>query len=152
MMKSFLKKYQFQFAGHIEVNGRRFVFRKSRNFPEEPVIYCWVLSKKAVSAKGEPIAIVYVGKASFGLPKRMSQHLSGFKNSTTGIKNEKYVSSKLKSNHELQVYVRKPLSYFVLGKSMNGCSIEEEFFIELIENNTAHSDNGILNRKRYPKN
>jgi hypothetical protein len=101
--------------------------------------------------KSSPLAVLYVGKASFGLTKRMAQHIGGFSHSTTGSKNKDYLARKFDEKYEVRVYARKPAKYEVYGRAMNGCSIEEEFFIDLIKNNRSHSDNGILNRKRYPK-
>lgn len=150
-MNSFLRKYKFKLAGWIHQDIDRLVFKSEHELSTEPAIYCWVLSEN-IDDRSSIVSVIYVGKASFGLTKRMTQHIGGFSHSTTGSKNKDYLARKFDEKYEVRVYARKPGKFEVFGKAMNGCSIEEEFFIDLIKNNRSHSDNGILNRKRHPKN
>ena len=150
-MKSILSIYKFKLAGWIQLDKDRLVFKSEHELSTEPVIYCWALSEN-IDDSSSTVSVIYVGKASFGLTKRMTQHIGGFSHSTTGSKNKDYLARKFDEKYEVSVYARKPAKYQVFGRAMNGCSIEEEFFIDLIKNNRTHSDNGILNRKRYPKN
>ena len=150
-MNSFLIKYKFKFVGNIELNKEQLVFSSEYNFSNDPAIYCWVLSEKQ-GDKPSPVAVLYVGKASFGLRKRMTQHLAGFSHSVTGSKNKEHLERAIKKKYQIHVYLRSPENYQVLGKAMNGCSIEEEFFIQAIKSNQSHKENGVLNRKRYPHN
>lgn len=144
-MKSFLSKYNFKLAGTIQRESDRLVFKSECEHTTEPTIYCWVLSEKRGN-RFSPVAVLYVGKAGYGLKKRMSQHLGGFNHSTTGKKNREQIDKLISKKYAIQVYSRNSENYRVFEEVMNGCSIEEEYFIQAIQNNNSHEYNGVLNR------
>ena len=147
-MKSFLSKYNFKLVGSIQRASDRLVFKSECEHTAEPTIYCWVLSEKR-GHQFSPVAVLYAGKAGFGLKKRMSQHLGGFTHSTSGKKNSDHLENWIRKKYAIHVYKRIPENYMVFEKAMNGISIEEEFFIQAIKSNQCHKENGVLNRERY---
>jgi len=92
----------------------------------DPMVYLWVVPKD-----DDMFDVLYVGKAGFGINRRLRQHQSGFVSSGTGRKNLQYIYSVLAdTNNKIYVYARRSKFSRLFSVTMNMYSLEEEVFIE----------------------
>jgi len=96
-----LLKYNFTIAGRILINQKGLVDYKIDNSDFKSMghaqVYAWVIGQE----------IVYVGMASKGVQKRLSEHRGGWRGgSQTGIQKEKLIRNELELGKEIIVYGR----------------------------------------------
>jgi hypothetical protein len=90
---------------------------------ESASIYLW-LSPESNSA--DNYSVLYIGKAGYGLRRRFSQHVGGFKNSATGKSNLRLIIDHIESGKEIQVFARNSSTISLFGAEVSLYSTEEE--------------------------
>lgn len=85
-------------------------------------IYLWLSP-----VEDKQYEVLYVGKAGFGVSKRLKEHKNGFINSNTGKKNKVKIIEKLKTS-VIYVYTRICPIQEVFGVNVSTYSMEEEAF------------------------
>lgn len=95
-----LKKYDFHYAGEIftDLNDNLNYKITTEQFKQkDEQIYAWVIDDQ----------VVYIGMASKGVHKRLSEHRGGWRGgSTTGIKKSTSIREQLCLNKKVYVYGR----------------------------------------------
>jgi hypothetical protein len=99
--------YGFEKAGEIFLNKKNMVdFKidnsvyKSQDYAQ---VYAWVLN----------VEIMYIGKATKGVQKRLSEHRGGWRGgSKTGISKEKLIRQKLEAGLQIEIYGRSCEYFF----------------------------------------
>lgn len=91
-----------------------------------PMVYIWC------GIKEKKQEILYVGKAGFGVSKRLKEHEGGFKNSTTGRKNYKLLKAKFDDAYAIEVYSKEAEFSEIFGIQTSLYSAEEEALIRLL--------------------
>jgi len=96
-----LLNYDFELAGSIILNEKNLVDYKINNpkfkSKEYAQVYAWVINQE----------IVYVGMASKGVQKRLSEHRGGWRRgSPTGIRKEKQIRNELELRKKIMIYAR----------------------------------------------
>lgn len=96
-----------------------------------PAVYVWVATDQVNNEKKR---CLYVGKTGIGVKYRFKNgHEPGFKNNVTGRDKAKKIQVELLAKRKIQVFTRRSeeISLFKDQKiKVNGCSIEEEYFIQ----------------------
>lgn len=91
-------------------------------------VYFWV--KKI----NNTYTVVYVGKAGKLLKSRCEQHMSGYKNSTTGKNHAKKFKNGFENNAQFELYARKSDVQSLLGEqNIPMESVEELAFIQKLQ-------------------
>ena len=113
----------FQHTHNVEPDGDlpRFISRGGVRSSKKPTIYAWVSP-----IDESTFDLLYVGKAGYGVQRRMDQHMGGFVNSTTGRKNRELINGLLAQNRAVQVFARESEKRAVLGVEVSLYSAEEE--------------------------
>lgn len=89
----------------------------------KPMVYAWV---SPLDETGNNFRLLYIGKAGGGVAKRIREHESGFKNSSTGQKNYELIRDVLSSERPVQIYGRISEDIEILGQAISLYSAEEE--------------------------
>lgn len=136
-----LLKFGFSKCGEFELTQEKIVFRSKEGFIDKefpPKVYAWV------SIEGNSESVIYIGKTSYSIKKRMSQHRQGFKGkinngSLSGAKKFLAIQEIIEKTGIVEVWAREPAN---LELNINGelipepislYSVEEEFFISLFK-------------------
>ena len=135
----FLSQYKFSKFGEfiLRAENREFHYESNGAFDclETPKVYCWISQQNSNNKKHE---VLYVGKTKSSIKGRMGQHRQGFKKTKKGQKNAKTLFALLSQGNVIEIWARdatcKPIEIngYVSEIEMNHYSIEEEFFIALL--------------------
>lgn len=113
-------KFGFQQAGRLELRDHQLQWTPTIEF-NGPCIYCWLLGE----------TIVYVGKAGYGLSKRMNEHCSGFRQADAASKKKLQIIEDLQGEGACYtVYALKsnPVMHNCFGVSVTTYSWDEHAF------------------------
>ena len=132
-----LLKYNFIIAGSILFNQKGLVDYKIDNSDfksmEHAQVYAWVIGQD----------IVYIGMASKGVQKRLSEHRGGWRGgSPTGIQKEKLIRNELDLGKEIKIYGRT-CDYF--SKTVKILGEQRDVRFTLVEH-----EEDLLRRKFKP--
>ena len=124
-------------------------------FNSNACVYIWV------AEKDQKYIPIYVGRASKGIPKRMKEHLNGFKGPLTkggtksGESKRLFIQTCIKNGFKVNLYARisekisnqllNALSIkgtFDKSPKINASAIEEDLFIEIFKSNNDLFLNG----------
>ena len=153
--KKTLKANKFEKVGEWDVHARYQPCKNQENaYNIDPCIYVWVVESKL---KFVPI---YVGKASKGIPKRMKEHVNGFKGpqnggTKSGESKRLFIQTCIRDGFKVNVYARisEKISNLLLeilsikatfdkSSKINTSAIEEDLFIEIFKSNNELFLNG----------
>lgn len=104
-----------------------------------PVVYMWL---SPLGESGE-FDVLYVGKAGYGINRRISQHQAGFTHSTTGRDNRRLVTEWLAAGRRIEVHRRVSSINSLFGQNVSLYSIEEQALCERY--------NPLWNRACFPR-
>lgn len=104
-----------------------------------PSVYMW-LSPQAGETNFD---VLYVGKAGYGVSRRISQHQGGFTNSVTGRENRRLITEWLAAGRTIEVHRRISSQHLLLGQEVSLYSAEEQALCERY--------NPLWNRARFPR-
>jgi hypothetical protein len=158
MMKNFelaLNSNNFKKAGEWDMHAKYQPCKKvNGSFNSEGCVYVWV------AEKGQKCIPIYVGRASKGIPKRMKEHMNGFKGpqnggTKSGESKRLFIQTCIKNDFKVNVYARiseeisnrllEALSIkgiFDKSPKINASAIEEDLFIEIFKSNNDLFLNG----------
>ena len=102
-------------------------------------VYMW-LSPRGGSTDFD---VLYIGKAGFGVDRRLRQHQGGFINSQAGRENRRLITELMNSGRQVLVYRRVSEVRNVLGYEISLYSAEEQALCERFS--------PIWNRARFPQ-
>lgn len=106
---------------------------------ENAGVYVWVSGRN----RSEEIEIVYVGKAGYGVSRRLRQHEGGFVNSRTGRKNAQALQEIVAGGGVLEVYARPSATAELFGQTVSLYAAEEDALCSLFAPR--------LNRMSFPR-
>lgn len=124
---------QFNFAhthdikSMVEIPG--FV-RQGAMPPAVAGIYMWL---SPIPGDSEQFDVMYIGKAGFGVDRRLQQHRGGFLNSGTGRANRVLIEQWISGGRELQVHSRESAPLDIFGVDVSLYSAEEDAACRLFE-------------------
>lgn len=103
-----------------------------------PSVYIWV-------SPIDPLLydVLYIGKAGFGISRRLKQHQGGFTHSQTGRNNRRLITEWLADGRTIEVYRRVSAVQNVLGQDISLYSSEEQALCERFS--------PLWNRAVFPK-
>ena len=96
-------------------------FRAVIDPPKEASVYMWV----SPSGRKDELEVLYVGKAGFGVQRRLSQHRGGFVNSGVGRKNRTLIAEWINGGRSIMVFARVSAAHRVFGIEVSLYSTEE---------------------------
>jgi len=152
-IQTILKANKFIKAGEWDSNYNHCPKIDDR-YKSDACIYVWV------AEKGQKSIPIYVGRASIGIPKRMKEHLNGFKGlqnggTKSGESKRLFIQTCIKNGFKVNVYARisekisnrllEALSIkgiFDKSPKINTSAIEEDLFIEIFKSNNDLFLNG----------
>jgi hypothetical protein len=136
----FLTQYNFskygEFVFQKEQGPIRYQPNQTADCADAPKVYCWILRK---TAKEELFQVLYVGKTKYTIKGRMGQHRQGFKQTKKGYQTAKLLSDLHSQGNVIEVWAREATHKHIeinghrSEKEISHYSIEEEFFIALLE-------------------
>ena len=119
----------FSHTHDIEMQGDIPTFVKRTRTNAESAVYIWV-SPTANPHEFEPL---YVGKAGYGVDRRLQQHRGGFVHSGTGRRNCALIIDWLRSGRSIAVFTRIAATTEMFGVHVSLYSSEEEALCEVFE-------------------
>lgn len=105
-----------------------------------PCVYMWLTPIMNEAS----FVVNYIGKAGFGVNRRMSEHYGGFTHSNAGIANRLAIKEQLLQGNAVQVHARVSALENVLGANVSLYSTEEAAL--------AQQFNPLWNRARFAGN
>jgi hypothetical protein len=129
-----LHTLEFAPTHHLMMEADMLVFRphptaalaKSLEPDTRPMVYMW-LSPLAGTSNFD---VLYVGKAGYGVTRRVSQHQSGFTHSGTGRDNRRLIAEWLATGRSIEVHRRVSAVHTLLGQKVSLYSAEEQALCE----------------------
>lgn len=106
---------------------------------DQPSVYMWLSPIKGTA----DFDVLYVGKAGYGVARRLKQHQGGFVNSSAGRDNRRLITEWLKTERMIGVYRRVSEVQSVLGQKIYLYSSEEQALCERFS--------PLWNRARFPQ-
>lgn len=91
-----------------------------------PVVYMWLSPLAGTS----DFDVLYVGKAGYGITRRVSQHQSGFTHSGTGRDNRRLIAEWLATGRSIEAHRRVSAVHTLLGQEVSLYSAEEQALCE----------------------
>lgn len=119
----------FSHTHDIEMQGDIPAFSKRAPASAEASVYMWA-SPTANPDEFEPL---YVGKAGYGVARRLQQHRGGFVHSGTGRSNRGLITDWLRGGRSIAVFTRIASTSEVFGVRVSLYSSEEEALCEAFE-------------------
>ena len=116
-----LKDLGFTHTHNVEMNDEMPEFRAVIDPPKEASVYMWV----SPSGRKDELEVLYVGKAGFGVQRRLSQHRGGFVNSGVGRKNRTLIAEWINGGRSIMVFARVSAAHRVFGIEVSLYSTEE---------------------------
>lgn len=131
----------------LVINAHGLVFRShpnatlSENLEEDtrPAVYMWL----SPAAGTNDFDVLYVGKAGYGINRRISQHQSGFTHSNAGRDNRRRITEWLTMGRSIEVYRRVSAVHRLFGQDVSLYSTEEQAL--------CISYAPLWNRARFPR-
>lgn len=140
MNKTSLNALDFKHSHDIVLNVEGSpVFKVINNLTNVASVYMWV-----TPLDDESYTVLYIGKAGYGVRRRMEQHAGGFRNSSTGRTNCALLTELLRSGRQVHVFGRVAKIQSVMGVEVSLYSVEEEALCDLYS--------PLWNRARFPSN
>jgi hypothetical protein len=93
---------------------------------DQACVYMWLTPQPDT----DDFIVNYVGKAGFGVHRRMNQHLGGFTHSATGRENRRVIVERLNAGQLVQVYGRASETLEMFGQTVSMYSTEEAALAE----------------------
>lgn len=106
----------------------------------EASLYCWVSPR----ADAGDCDVLYVGKAGYGVDRRLQQHQGGFVHSGTGRHNRQLITAWIAAGRSILVFTRVASTMELFGVEVSLYSSEEEAFCQAFE--------PLWNRAAFPGN
>lgn len=118
-----LDESNFHHTHNIVMDGDVPAFRRQgAPASAQASIYMWL---SPTSVDGTLFDVMYIGKAGYGVERRLSQHKGGFTHSGTGRANRTLITEWLAGGRTLQVYARCSASAEIFGRKASLYSTEE---------------------------
>lgn len=115
-----LEQFQFAHTHNVVMNGEMPDFIAVRKPPNAASVYMWVSPTGA-----DEFEVLYVGKAGFGVQRRLNEHRGGFVNSGAGRKNRTLIAEWINGGRNIMVYARVSAAHQVFGIDVSLYSTEE---------------------------
>lgn len=120
--KDLEENYSLQKVYQIESNDNLPSFNLCADKPDEKAsVYVWASKKKYDSE----LTILYVGKAGYGLQRRLSQHKGGIKHGVNGRKKGELIQQEINSGRDIFIYYRYSEIQEIFGQNVSSYSLEE---------------------------
>lgn len=117
-----LEEFEFKHTHNIAMNGDMPDFVEVAASPLAACVYMWV----SPGEEQDQFEVLYVGKAGYGVPRRLQQHRGGFVNSGTGRQNRALLTQWLGEGRAVRVMTRRSAMQRVFGALVSLYSTEEE--------------------------
>lgn len=119
-----LTEHDFIHTHDVLLDGNDPVFRSCHpQPPNQAGIYMWA---SPLPGNGDTLDVMYIGKAGYGVERRLSQHRGGFTHSATGRANRELIINWLETGRTLRVYARTSKVEAIFGAQTAIYSAEEE--------------------------
>jgi len=116
-----LAELEFTHTHMIQMDGDMPEFQAVIELPDAASVYMWA----SPTDVPDEFEVLYVGKAGFGVKRRLRQHRGGFVNSGTGRKNRALLTEWIGSGRSVMVFARVSASHLVFGTEVSLYSTEE---------------------------
>jgi len=106
---------------------------------DRPAVYMWLSPLMEIAE----FDVLYIGKAGYGVDRRISQHQGGFTHSGTGRDNRRLITELLRAGRSIEVYRRVSSVHQLFGQEISLYSAEEQALCERYS--------PLWNRARFPQ-
>lgn len=126
-----LERQGFVHTHTVVMDGDMPNFHMMAQPPDSASVYLW-LSPASPDEIEDGFDVLYVGKAGFGVDRRLRQHCGGFLNSGTGRKNRALIADWIASGRKIMVFARVSATHEVFGTQVSLYSTEEAALCDLL--------------------
>lgn len=121
IQRQVLTELQFSHTHTIVMDGEMPDFQVVLDAPSTASVYMWVSPTDYV----EEFDVLYVGKAGFGVQRRLRQHRGGFINSGAGRQNRALIAEWIAMGRSILVFSRPSAMQVIFGTEVSLYSTEE---------------------------